>query len=143
MLKRGISGVDLHRMTGISEASITNIKYGSDLYLSTAKKIAKALNTKIEYIWPDQEEINGRMQNIHYGDDVNRIREILKARGMTQVELSELTGIQQSELSRIINDQKPNLSLRIAKKIAKALDCSIEDIWPEQAIFFISEILSV
>lgn len=53
MLKRGISGVDLHRMTGISEASITNIKYGSDLYLSTAKKIAKALNTKIEYIWPD------------------------------------------------------------------------------------------
>jgi DNA-binding Xre family transcriptional regulator len=53
MLKRGISGVELRKMTGISEASITNIKYGSDLYLSTAKAIAKALNTKIDYIWPD------------------------------------------------------------------------------------------
>jgi len=61
----------------------------------------------------------------------NRIREILREKGMTQKELESITGIAQSEISRIINDRKPSLSLAVAKRIAKALDCNIEQIWPD------------
>jgi len=61
----------------------------------------------------------------------NRIREILREKGMTQKELESITGIAQSEISRIINDHKPSLSLAVAKRIAKALDRNVEQIWPD------------
>ena len=37
---------------------------------------------------------------------------------ITQTDLEKLTGIGQSELSKIINDKKPGLQLRTAQKIA-------------------------
>jgi len=60
---------------------------------------------------------------------VNRIREIMKKRGITQEELSGMTGIAQSTLSRIINEEK-EITLTTARKIAEALVFPIEHIWP-------------
>lgn len=49
---------------------------------------------------------------------------------ISQEELSKRTGIQQSEISRIMNDQK-DIYLKTAKKIAKALGKSVDYLWPD------------
>ncbi len=67
---------------------------------------------------------------IFLGDEfMNKIREIMKKRGLTQEDLSEMTGIDQSTLSKIINEKKA-ITLDTAKKISSALGFSIEYIWP-------------
>lgn len=60
----------------------------------------------------------------------NKLREIMFFKGITQNDLEKLTGIGQSELSKIINNKKPGLQLRTAQKIAKALESTVDDIWP-------------
>ena len=61
---------------------------------------------------------------------MNRMREIVLIKRITQEELSKMTGIKQSEISLIINDRK-DIYLKTAKKIAKALGKPIEYIWPD------------
>jgi transcriptional regulator with XRE-family HTH domain len=61
---------------------------------------------------------------------MNRIREIMIRKRMRQHELSRLTGIAQSHLSEIINDER-EIYLKTAKKIAKALGYSVDYIWPD------------
>lgn len=55
-----------------------------------------------------------------------RISEIRKSKGMFQTELAEKTGLSQNHISRIENNQYvPRLD--IAKRIADALDCKVDD----------------
>jgi len=54
----------------------------------------------------------------------------MKDKGITQTELAARTGIDQSEISKIVNDKKPNLSLAVAIRIAKALGKSVDYLWP-------------
>ncbi|HOV80326.1 MAG TPA: helix-turn-helix transcriptional regulator [Bacillota bacterium] len=61
---------------------------------------------------------------------MNRMREIMLLKRITQKELSRRTGIAQSEISKIINDEK-DIYLKTAKKIARALGKPIEYIWPD------------
>ncbi|MFZ5645829.1 MAG: helix-turn-helix domain-containing protein [Bacillota bacterium] len=61
---------------------------------------------------------------------MNRIREVMLLKRISQEELSKRTGIQQSEISRIVNDQK-DIYLKTAKKIAKALGKSVDYLWPD------------
>jgi len=59
----------------------------------------------------------------------NRIREFRKRKGLRQVDLARLVGIFQSELSEIERGtRKP--SVYLAKKIAKALGVSLDDLFP-------------
>jgi transcriptional regulator with XRE-family HTH domain len=58
------------------------------------------------------------------------MREIMKLKRITQEDLEEMTGIKQSEISRIMNEEK-EIWLKTAKKIAKALGKPIEYIWPD------------
>jgi transcriptional regulator with XRE-family HTH domain len=61
---------------------------------------------------------------------MNRLREIRKAEGMTQLKLSALTGITQYELSRIENGWVfPWPGWR--KRIAKALNVAENEVFPE------------
>jgi len=60
----------------------------------------------------------------------NKLKEIMFFKGITQNDLEKITGIGQSELSKIINDKKPGLQLRTAQKIAMALGVKVDDIWP-------------
>jgi len=60
----------------------------------------------------------------------NRIKQIMRKQGLTQNDLAEITGIDQSDISKIIAGKKERLTLLSAAKIAKALGHSIEYIWP-------------
>lgn len=59
----------------------------------------------------------------------NRIRQILYERQMTPQELSDISGILPSHLSRIINGQRKCISLPTAMKVAEALKMSVEEIF--------------
>ena len=56
------------------------------------------------------------------------LRERRMERHLTQKELAELSGIPQPRLSRYENNRETP-SLEIALKIARALNCPVEDIW--------------
>jgi transcriptional regulator with XRE-family HTH domain len=60
----------------------------------------------------------------------NRIQEILDQKGWTQTKLEEETGIDQGELSKIINKKKKRLSLPVAQKISRALGYSTDHVFP-------------
>ena len=60
----------------------------------------------------------------------NRIKQIMRKQNLTQKDLEEITGIDQSDISKIISGSKKRLTLINAAKIAKALGHSLEYIWP-------------
>lgn len=62
---------------------------------------------------------------------LERLRDILKERGLTLKAFSELSGISQPNLSNYING---NISptLDTLDKIAKALDLEIQDLFPKK-----------
>lgn len=60
---------------------------------------------------------------------MNRLREIMQERGITQEELSVRTGISQGALSKIINNKK-EITLSTARKISNALKLPLDYIWP-------------
>jgi transcriptional regulator with XRE-family HTH domain len=59
----------------------------------------------------------------------NRIKAILREIGMPQQELSDLTKIGTSHLSRIISGKRQCISLPIAISIAKALGRPVEEVF--------------
>jgi len=60
----------------------------------------------------------------------NRLKQVMKKQKMTQEELEEITGINQSDISKIIAGKKERLTLVNAAKISMALGHSIEYLWP-------------
>ena len=61
---------------------------------------------------------------------MNRVREVMLLKRISQEKLAKMTGIPQGDISRICNDQK-NIYLTTAKKIAKALGKSVDYLWPD------------
>ncbi len=59
----------------------------------------------------------------------NRIKAILREIGMPQQELSDITKIDTSHLSRIINGKRQCISLPIALSISMALGRSVEEVF--------------
>ncbi len=72
----------------------------------------------------------GNVSNVLKIRDMNRLRDILLIKHISQAELSRMTGIPQSDISKIIYDQK-DIYLKTAKKIARALGKSVDYIWPD------------
>ena len=64
----------------------------------------------------------------NYG--MNRIREVLLLKSLKQKDLAKMTGITENDISKIVNDRK-EIHLTTAKKIAKALGKSVEYLWPD------------
>ena len=77
-------------------------------------------------------EFQGKMWKNFLGDvmGANRIKQIRKKQKVTQIELAEMTGIAQSELSLIENNKK-TCNVETAKKIARALGYSVEYVWSD------------
>lgn len=66
------------------------------------------------------------IKNIDHRIEIgNRVAEIRKQRGLTQAELSEITGLQQVNISKI-ETGKYNVSIDILNKVCKALECEIK-----------------
>lgn len=58
----------------------------------------------------------------------NRIKDLRKLKQLTQEELSQLVGVSRQSIVAI-ETGKYNPSLKLAFKIAKQFDCSIEDVF--------------
>ena len=56
-----------------------------------------------------------------------RLRELRQAKGMTQVELAEHTGIDQGALSRIENGKTQAMDFDVMARVCDALGCEPED----------------
>ena len=56
----------------------------------------------------------------------SRIREVRRRRGLSQGELAGLSGVQQSYISLIENDKRPNVSAIVVVDIARALQVSVD-----------------
>lgn len=55
----------------------------------------------------------------------------MAARSLTQEQFAELTGLEQSHISKLVNGKNvPSLST--AAKVAAALGVAIEDVWPTE-----------
>lgn len=59
----------------------------------------------------------------------NRIKQILTEKNMSHIELSDISGVIPSHLSKIINGQRRCVSLPIAFKIARALNTPVEELF--------------
>ncbi len=58
---------------------------------------------------------------------IKKMNEMRKAKGYTYKKLAELTEISESTITKIFGGFNSNPTLSYLKKIAKALDCSIDD----------------
>lgn len=59
---------------------------------------------------------------------INRLKEEMLLQRITQQELSKRTGIPQSDISKIVNDEK-EIWLITAFKIADAVGCTVDYLW--------------
>lgn len=59
----------------------------------------------------------------------NNVLKFLKEQGMTQQELSDITGIVNSHICKIITGQRRCISLPIAIKISRALNKTVEEVF--------------
>ena len=60
---------------------------------------------------------------------MNKIKELLEEKGISQRELAEMVGITEVSMSRYINGERTPKA-PIAMKIARVLDVNIEDLFP-------------
>lgn len=61
----------------------------------------------------------------------NKIKEILQEMNMTQMELADIVGINKSHLSKIVNGTGNYPSVKLAVKIAEALNKNVKDVFYE------------
>lgn len=58
---------------------------------------------------------------------IEKMKEIIKTKGYTYQELSNITQMSKSSISKIFAGFSPNPTLKHLQMIAQALDCSIDD----------------
>lgn len=61
----------------------------------------------------------------------NRLRDIIEERGTTQTWIAKRAGVKVSTVNELVN-QKREPTLATARKIAKALNMEIGEIWPDE-----------
>lgn len=61
----------------------------------------------------------------------NRLYDILQEREMSQSELSDITGLYQGHISEIVRGIRKGVNISVALRIARALQCRVEDIFFE------------
>lgn len=63
-----------------------------------------------------------------------RLKKILDYKGLTQRELSEMTGIQMYKISQLCTGKKIDIYLSNAKKIAYSLGLTLDDVFGDDVI---------
>lgn len=58
------------------------------------------------------------------------LKSLREAAGLSQTDLVRLSGIAQSKISAIENSTEPNLTLATAHRLARALNCTLDDLFP-------------
>lgn len=67
----------------------------------------------------------GQLDIIYMGDNMSRLKDLRKERGFTQVKMQMLTGIDQSDYSKIENGKR-YYTFEQCVRIAKALNTSMD-----------------
>lgn len=62
---------------------------------------------------------------------VNIVEKLRKQRGLTQTQLAEMAGLQQSHISKIEN-QNDGTTIRVFQQIAKALGLKLSDLFQDE-----------
>ena len=57
-----------------------------------------------------------------------RLRSLRKARGLTQLQLAEMTGIHRVTIAKYELADNPGMTVSSACRLASALGCSVEDL---------------
>lgn len=73
---------------------------------------------------------SGKVNNAEMANPPNRVAELRKARGLTGIGLSQMTGLSQSQISRLEKGER-KLKMDQAQAIARALRVSISDLAAE------------
>ena len=60
---------------------------------------------------------------------ISNLRKLLKEKGLTQTELSRVSGVRMVSISHMCNGKNPHLSVETANKLCAVLSCDIGDIW--------------
>ena len=64
---------------------------------------------------------------VNHEDKITRLRLILAKRGLTQSELSEMADVEKYQVSLLCSGRRSNVMLSTAKKIAVALDVTLDE----------------
>jgi transcriptional regulator with XRE-family HTH domain len=64
---------------------------------------------------------------IIYKERTTRLKVILAKKGYTQADLASLTGIQRYQISQICSGRRTNIYLDTARKIASALEVTLDE----------------
>lgn len=61
---------------------------------------------------------------------MNHLKNIRETSGLSQTDLVVATGISQGMISTIERSEEPNITLGTARKLARALNCTLDDLFP-------------
>lgn len=63
---------------------------------------------------------------------MNKMKKVRLERGLTQIQLSQISGLSQAYINELENGKKSNPSIIVLDKLAASLDVSISDILEDE-----------
>ncbi|WP_432624171.1 helix-turn-helix transcriptional regulator [Bifidobacterium sp.] len=129
------SGLTLQQLDALTGAAFTRLwtyenrdDEARNMYLGTAAKLAQALHCNVLDLYPDEHVWRGGVSAGVVG-----LKNIRKARHLTQKDLAGLSGILQPAISRFETNGRPvsQMYLRTALRLSEALQCDPVDFLTE------------
>lgn len=130
--RNGLTLQQLDSLTGVDFTRLWVYENHADearnMYLGTAAKLAQALHCNVLDLYPDEHVWRGGVSAGVVG-----LKNIRKARKLTQVELAGLSGIARPSISRFETNGRPvsQMYLRTALRLSEALQCDPVDFLTE------------
>lgn len=130
--RSGLTLQQLDALTGVDFTRLWAYENHADearnMYLGTAAKLAQALHCNVLDLYPDEHVWRGGASAGVVG-----LKNIRKARKLTQVELAGLSGIARPAISRFETNGRPvsQMYLRTALRLSEALQCDPVDFLTE------------
>lgn len=130
--RSGLTLQQLDSLTGVDFTRLWVYENHADearnMYLGTAAKLARILHCNVLDLYPDEHVWRGGVSAGVVG-----LKNIRKARKLTQVELAGLSGIARPSISRFETNSRPvsQMYLRTALRLSEALQCDPVDFLTE------------
>jgi len=63
----------------------------------------------------------------NYGETTTKLRMVLAQKGVSQIQLSEMSGVETYQISQLCSGKKTNIMLDTAKKICTSLNVTLDE----------------